>query len=265
MRRRPLIGVPTQTLQAIDDIPEGLPHSWVMNRRYFIALTSVGAAPVMLPLLDDDPTTMREIFERLDGLFLAGGVDLDPASYGSEREEHCGRTDEARDTVEIEVARWAIERGMPVLGVCRGMQILNVVYGGSLHQDCAACLPDSIKHDYFPTAGFARDYLAHEVRLGPGSRLERAFGASSILVNSMHHQGVSRIGQGLVASAHAEDGLIEAIESEDGAFAVGVQWHPEMLIDADEGTRRLFEWFVDEAHAYSTRSATVRLQAPGAA
>jgi hypothetical protein len=185
MRRRPLIGVPTQTLQAIDDIPEGLPHSWVMNRRYFIALTSVGAAPVMLPLLDDDPTTMREIFERLDGLFLAGGVDLDPASYGSEREEHCGRTDEARDTVEIEVARWAIERGMPVLGVCRGMQILNVVYGGSLHQDCAACLPDSIKHDYFPTAGFARVYFDTCVYHQPGiDLLFEVIDADNILFGS---------------------------------------------------------------------------------
>lgn len=244
---RPVIGVPTQTLQAIEGIPEGLPHSWVMNHRYFLALTSVGAVPWMVPLLDNDPDTLRAIYDHLDGVFIAGGVDVDPASYGEEQHALCGRTDLPRDIVELAFTRWALEDGKPFLGICRGMQVMNVAQGGTLYQDCADQLPGSIKHDYFPNAGFARDHLAHEVTVEPASRLHAAFGADRATVNSMHHQGVNVLGDGLVATAFSPDGLIEALETEDDAFAVGVQWHPEMLIDSDPGTHRLFTAFIDAA------------------
>lgn len=254
MARRPVIGVPTQTLQAIDGIPEGLPHSWVMNHRYFLALTAVGAVPWMIPLLDSDAETLREIYDRLDGVFIAGGVDVDPSSYGEERHALCGRTDVPRDTVEMAFTRWALEDGKPLLGVCRGMQIMNVVRGGTLYQDCTDQHPGAIKHDYFPTAGYARDFLAHEVIVEPGSRLHHAFGESPALVNSMHHQGIRLQGAGLQTSAVASDGLVEAVESPNGAFAVGVQWHPEMLFDIHDGTRRLFAAFIEAAVAYRDRS-----------
>lgn len=250
MSYRPTIGIPTQTLQAIDRIPEDLPPSWVMNQRYFLACTAVGAVPWMVPLLDADLATMREIYDRLDGVFLAGGVDMDPVSYGEERTEFCGRTDSARDTVELAFARWALEDGKPLLGVCRGMQVLNVAAGGTLIQDCAAQYEKSIKHDYFPGAGWARDHLAHEIRLAAGSRLQRAFGGGTALVNSMHHQGIRALGDGLVATAWAPDGLLEALEAAGDAFQVGVQWHPEMLIDKDDGTRRLFEDFITAAGSF---------------
>jgi putative glutamine amidotransferase len=243
---RPLIGVPTQTLQAIDGIPEGLPHSWVMNRRYLTALASVGASPLLVPLLDEDDA-LRGLYERLDGVFLAGGVDMDPESYSVDRHPLCGRTDPPRDRVEILLARWAMADGKPLFGVCRGMQVINVAAGGSLLQDCASFHPGAIKHDYFPTAGYARDHLAHDVRLAPASRMARLFDGETAAVNSMHHQGVARLGEGLVASAFAPDGLIEALEAEGDAFVIGVQWHPEMLIDRDAGTRRMFEAFVDAA------------------
>jgi putative glutamine amidotransferase len=247
---RPLIGVPTQTLQAIDGIPPELPHSWVMNHRYLTALASVEALPVLVPLLDDDEPTLRGLFDSLDGVFLAGGVDLDPASYHEARHALCGRTDPPRDRVELRLAEWALAEGKPVLGVCRGMQILNVAAGGSLLQDCSFH-QNAIKHDYFPTAGHARDYLAHPVRLSAGSRLARIFGGEDVLVNSMHHQGIASLGGSLIPTAVAPDGLIEALEGAGEAFAVGVQWHPEMLIDRDAGTRRLFEAFVDAARAWS--------------
>lgn len=251
MKQRPVIGIPTQTLQSIDRIPEDLPESWVMNQRYFHACTSVGAIPWMVPLLDDDVETLRAIYDRLDGIFLPGGVDMDPASYGSERHDLCGRTDPPRDRVEVLFARWALEDGKPLLGVCRGMQVVNVAAGGTLVQDCAALYPGSIKHDYFPGAGFARDYLAHAIRVADGSRLHDAFGAGEVLVNSMHHQGLGELGEGLVATAWASDGLVEAVESaRDDHFLVGVQWHPEMLIDTDRGTRRLFEEFIEAANQY---------------
>ena len=213
MQVRPVIGVPTQTLQAIEGIPEGVPRSWVMNHRYFLALTSLGAVPWMVPLLDDDPATLRAIYDHLDGLFVAGGVDVDPSSYGEERHEACGVTDLPRDIVEITMTRWALEEGKPFLGVCRGMQVLNVVREGTLYQDCTAQHAGSIKHDYFPNAGFARDFLAHEIAVTPGSRLHAAFGADRAMVNSMHHQGIRQLGEGLLPSAFAPDGLVEAPET----------------------------------------------------
>lgn len=247
---RPVIAVPTQTLQAIDGIPEDLPHSWVMNHRYFTALAEVGAAPFMVPLLEGDEGALRALFEAADGVFLAGGVDVDPASYGHELHEACGRTDPARDHIELLFARWAMAEGKPLLGVCRGMQIINVVAGGTLHQDCAVHFPESIKHDYFPTAGHARDYLAHEIEVVEGTRLREIFGSERVLVNSMHHQGISVLGGGLVGSALAPDGLIEAVEVPGEAFQVAVQWHPEMLIERDAPTRKLFTAFVAAAAAH---------------
>lgn len=240
---RPLIGVPTQTLQAIDGIPEGVPHSWVMNHRYFTALTTVGALPVMMPLLVNDEDTMRGMYDRLDGIFLAGGVDVDPGAYKEDKLDVCGRTDPDRDAVELMLTKWAIEDGKPVLGVCRGMQVINVACGGSLVQDVEHGHERAIKHDYFPTQGFARDHLAHDVAVARDSRLGRIYGAESITVNSMHHQGIKKLGDGLEATIHAPDGLIEGIEGTGDNFLIGVQWHPEMLIDRDEGTQRLFSVF----------------------
>jgi putative glutamine amidotransferase len=257
MTYRPTIGVPTQTLQAIEGIPEGLPHSWVMNHRYFLALTSVGAVPWMIPLLDRDEATLRQIYERLDGVFVAGGVDVEPTSYGEDRHALCGVTDPPRDVVEMTLTRWALEDGKPFLGVCRGMQILNVVRGGSLYQDCNDEYPGSIKHDYFPNAGFARDYLAHSVRVQPGSHLHEAFEVSEAPVNSMHHQGIKALGEGLSPSAFSPDGLIEALEADGHPFAVGLQWHPEMLIESHPGTHRLFEAFTEASMAYRQRARLV--------
>lgn len=240
---RPLIGVPTQTLQAIDGIPEDLPHSWVMNHRYFTALTAVGAVPVMIPLLAQDEDTVRALYERLEGIFLAGGVDVDPGAYKEDKLDVCGRTDPDRDRVELLLTRWALEDGKPVLGVCRGMQVINVACGGSLVQDIEQGHERAIKHDYFPTQGHERDYLAHEAQVRPDSRLSRIFGAGTITVNSMHHQGIKQLGAGLEATVHAPDGLIEGIEGTGESFLIGVQWHPEMLIDQDEATFRLFSVF----------------------
>jgi len=244
---RPLIGIPGQTLQAIDAIPEGLPHSWVMNSRYFLAAAEAGGVPVMVPLYDGDSDTLRAVYDRLDGLLLAGGVDMDPASYGEPPHPRLGRTDHARDVVELKLASWAIADRKPVLGLCRGHQVLNVALGGTLWQDIAAQVPTAIKHDFFPTEGYAREHLAHDVVIALGSRLHAAFDAPSVPVNSMHHQAAKTLAPGLHASAHAPDGLVEALESGTDHFLVGVQWHPEVFHDRDQRTRRLFHDFVAAA------------------
>ena len=253
-RPRPLIGVPTQTLQAIAGIPAALPRSWVMNHRYFTALTHAGAVPIMVPLLTDDEEAVRVMYERLDGIFLAGGVDVDPASYREDKLDVCGRTDPDRDQIELQLTRWALEDGKPLLGVCRGLQVVNVACGGSLYQDVAPADQRFIKHDYFPDQGYARDFLSHDVSVVPGSRLARVFQGPSIRVNSLHHQGIKRLGRDLEATIRSPDGLIEGIEGVHDTFVLAVQWHPEVLIESDAGARRLFSEFRDAAAEFSLRS-----------
>lgn len=247
MTDRPVIGIPTQTLHAIEGISEGLPPSWVMSQRYFHAATAVGGVPWMVPLLADDLETLHEIYDRLDGVLLPGGVDIDPVNFGEAKRAECGVVDPARDLVELQLARWAVEDGKPVLGLCRGLQVLNVALGGSLYQDIGAERPGALKHDCFPTEGYRRDYLAHDVAVAAGSRLHAAFERPSIAVNSMHHQGIKTLAPQLLASGVAPDGLIEAIESGNGHFLVGVQWHPEVYEAADAPTRRLFSSFIAAA------------------
>lgn len=246
-QRRPTIGIPTQTLHAIDGIPEGLPASWVMNQRYYHAITSVGGVPWMVPLLHDDSATLREIYDRLDGVLIAGGVDMDPATYGEEKTPLCGSIDPARDAVELQFARWAFEDKKPLFGICRGLQVINVAAGGTLYQDVAEQHQGAIKHDYFPTAGWAREHLAHDVTLAEGSRLRRVFERDRVLVNSMHHQGIRQLGEGLRVTATAPDGLVEAIEAPNGHYLVAVQWHPEVFEATDRNVFNLLRDFIKAA------------------
>jgi putative glutamine amidotransferase len=248
--RRPVIGITTQTLHAIAGIPDELPDSWVMNQRYFRAIMDVGGVPWMVPLVHDDLGMLREIYERLDGLLIPGGVDMDPETYGEEATPLVGRIDVARDQTELQLTRWAIADGLPVLGLCRGAQVINVAMGGSLYQDIAAEVPGAQEHDLYPTKGYARTHIAHPVDLAPGTRLRDVFGGPSAPVNSMHHQSVKRLGEGLVISAVAPDGVVEAVEgTRPDAFLVGVQWHPEVFERHEPSVRHLFHEFILEAAA----------------
>lgn len=217
---------------------------FIMNQTYVRTLEALGALPVMIPLHMSE-ATLRGIFERLDGLFLPGGEDIDPANYGADRHEMLGATDKERDRTELLLTRWAIESGMPVLGVCRGAQMINVACGGTLYQDILSERPDLAKHDYFPPH-FERYRISHRIDIAPDSLLAHAMG-SVHEVNSMHHQGIDRLGFGLRVVAWAEDGLPEAIEAPSLPYVVGVQWHPEELARTDQMNANLFYDFVRAA------------------
>ena len=256
---RPVIGITTQTLHSIDGIPPALPSSWVMNQRYFRAAIQSGAVPWMVPLLDDDMETLREIYERLDGILIPGGVDMNPAEYGEHKRQECGNLDPARDAVELQLVRWAMDDGKPVFGLCRGMQVINVARGGTLWQDLATQQGALNKHDFYPTAGYARDHHAHNVTVKADSLLAELLEEELMDVNSMHHQGVKELGRGLVASAISPDGLIEAVEGTDGAFLLGVQWHPEVFELAHPHSSDLFRGFIRAANEWAMANGTARL------
>jgi putative glutamine amidotransferase len=227
---RPLIGVTTSELR-----PSGLstlrrqgepPHpEMALGMTYLQAIERAGAVPVVLPPCVSD---LDSLISRLDGVCLSGGPDLDPGAYGvRERHAELGPTEPSLDAFELELARAAIERGMPLLGICRGSQALNVACGGTLHQH----LPGHRQSEPGPTT-------THEVEVLAGTRLAGLIGPGSYAVNSFHHQAVDEVGQGLRVAALAADGMVEAIEGGAG-FAIGVQWHAETLADA-----RLFEALV---------------------
>ena len=245
MQRRPVIGIATQTLPALTG---ERPPCWVMGRSYIEELRKVGAIPWIIPLIPHDMDTLRHIFERLDGVFITGGVDVDPRSYGESKTPLCGVTDHDRDTVEIALLRHALEYNLPILAVCRGIQILNVACGGTLYQDVTAQVPAAMKHDYFPTPERpCRKFLAHDIAVKPGSRLGRILGDAVVPVNSMHHQAIKDLAPSLQPTAHAPDGIIEGVESGDDRYLIAVQWHPEELTETQPGMARLFSSFTKAA------------------
>ena len=190
-------------------------------RGYATAVQKAGGIALILP---PDPRTeaAEPILEHIDALLLAGGADVNPATYGAKPHPETANTRPERDAFEVELTRRALERGMPVLGVCRGMHLLNVAVGGTLIQH----LPDVVGHDeHRHTPGSFGD---HEVRLRPGSLAARAIGAERTAVKSHHHQGLDRLGDGVVATGWSEpDEVVEAIEMEGRPYALGVLWHPE--------------------------------------
>jgi len=217
-----------------------MPPRFGMSRPYIGALEAAGALPVILPLALEI-STLRSLYERLDGLFMAGGGDLDPVLYSQAKYTKTGGIDNLRDQTEITLLRWALDDHKPILGVCRGSQILNVASGGTLIQDVADMIPQAIRHQYYPEK--PREWVAHQVETVEGSRLAEILGGVA-RVNSFHHQAVGEVAPSLRACAYAPDGVIEAIEHPEREFVVAVQWHPESLVTTDAAMFGLFESFV---------------------
>jgi putative glutamine amidotransferase len=240
--RSPIIGVTcTESRTNRNERPPRLGQ----NRTYLRALTQAGATPLLIPHLANE-THLRTLYDLLDGLLLPGGEDMDPVCYGELPHEKLGKTSPERDTVEIALVRWAMEEGLPVLAICRGIQVLNVALGGSLYQDIEEQVPGAQKHNWHP--GYARNHLPHTVDVSPQTRLARILGTTTLPVNSRHHQALKKVAPGLAVAARSPDGIIEAVEGEDHPFAIAVQWHPEDLI-TDERAQRLFDALVDACRA----------------
>jgi len=214
-----------------------------MSRPYIIALEAAGAAPILLPLALGEET-LKSLFTRLDGLFLAGGGDLNPACYARAQHAKTEGIDSLRDETELLLTKWALDTDLPILGVCRGIQTLNVAGGGTLLQDVVDLVPNAIRHQYFPDQ--PREFVAHGVKTLDDTRLNSILGPLA-RVNSFHHQAVDNAAPGFAVAAVASDGVIEAIELTSNRFVVGVQWHPESLITFDQSMFALFETFVQAA------------------
>jgi putative glutamine amidotransferase len=239
---RPLIGVTTSEVRLAehsDPLPEGDPpqREMALGMVYMRAVEVAGGLPVVLPPLGHD--TIAPLLERLDGLCLSGGPDIDPEGYGEdERAPQLGLTEPSLDAYELALAQLADARGMPVLGICRGVQTLNVARGGTLHQHVEGHRQTSPGR-----------ITTHSVRVEPGSRLARVLGVTEADVNSFHHQAVARLGEGLRAVAWADDGLVEGLEGAGDQLYLGVQWHAESLVERPEHLA-LFRTLVEEAGAY---------------
>ena len=233
--RRPLIGI------SIGRHVDRAGRAYVrLPESYGLALAAAGGAPVLVPPLDPtrDADALERIFASLDGMLFPGGLDVHPSHFG-EAIHPTVEVDEPLDALELTLARWAAEREVTTLGICRGQQLLNVALGGSLIQD----LPThGIQHPQSNAA--IRNEQAHTIQVEPDSRLAAIFGETTFGVNSFHHQAIASPGRGLKPVAWSPDGVIEGVESTEHPWLLAVQFHPENLVPAHAPSARLFEAFV---------------------
>lgn len=238
---RPLIGISASN----STNPQGLVYH-VVYSAIIESVVKAGGLPVILPTgLPAD--VLRETYERLDGILIPGGGDVNPSVYGESPHPAVYGVNDLRDALEIQLAQWASEDDVPMLGICRGHQILNVALGDKLVQDINTQVDTAIKHSNGYGAG-ERTNLIHEVTVDATSQLAQAMGGvTSLSVNSMHHQAVTQVGENMRVVATAPDGMVEAAEMPGKTFIVTVQWHPEDLMDNQAASSHLFESFIAAA------------------
>lgn len=238
---QPLIAVPT--LHA-----ERMGSQMVANHTaYLNAIEAVGGIPLLIQLSQNEHV-LRTLYDLCQGVMLTGGIDMAPVFYGEAAHEKLGETDARRDEVEILLTRWAIAEGKPLLGICRGIQVLNVAMGGTLYQDVQSQIVGAGEHR---ESGLRKqwDYLAHPIKIAEDSWLAGRLDTAELDVNTLHHQAVKGLAEGLRVTATAPDGVIEAVEGQSEQFLVGIQCHPERLWDSsDPRWQRVFAAFVERCN-----------------
>ncbi len=211
---------------------------------YSRAVLQSGGAPVLVPVAQN-PESLKTILDHADGLLLTGGPDVHPRFYGEEPLPGLGDLDEELDRTELDLTRAALDRDLPLLAVCRGIQVLNVALGGTLVQDIATQVEGAINHVQLAP----KNVTTHTVRLEPGSMISSILKRRTLQVNGRHHQAVKQVAPGLGVSASAPDGVIEAVEMSESRFVLGVQWHPEGTWRTDAPSKKLFQALVGAAAA----------------
>lgn len=234
-RGRPLIGV---TCEVEKSKPRFVQFNLTCDYRYIRAILGAGGTPLLIPL-NPDPQQMASLLARLHGLVIVGGADIHPSYYGERASRHVKPMYRGRTDFELRLVRMAKKRRIPVLAICHGMQLLNVLSGGTLYQDIRSQVKDARDHR-------SRRSPLHRVTVRPGSRLHRILGCTSFFAHSHHHQAVKTPGRSLAVSAVADDGVVEAIEGPP--WTIAVQWHPERQ-PKDPVQRRLFRYFLSLARA----------------
>lgn len=244
---RPIIGITSDYNDG--DRPEfgGKIPTCFLRDRYVRAVEASGGIPLILPPLESPSKSARSILDRIDGLLLTGsGPDIDPEAYGERRRFRFKTMHPKRFSLERELVRQALKKEMPILGICGGMQLLNVAAGGSLYQDLRKQIPKAMEHQ-------RGGKPAHLIEVKKGTLLAKILKGDRLRVNSAHHQGVKQVAPGYVANAEAPDGVIEGIEAIGSSFVLGVQWHPEYL-NPEDRSEILFKAFLKMAAQYRKAS-----------
>jgi putative glutamine amidotransferase len=218
-------------------------NAYLSPKDYAAAVAGGGGRPILLPHLEVLNSHAKDPLESIDGLLLSGGTDLDPAAFGEEPRYPLKTIDPTRDAFELALCRAALEAGVPIFGICRGIQVLNLAAGGTVYQDLAGQVDGALRHEQ----DAPRWHPTHAVSIEEGTRLHAILQETACRVNSFHHQAVRDVARGFAVSARATDGVIEAIESVHAPFALGVQWHPENTHRTLDTSKRLFAAFVAAA------------------
>lgn len=236
---RPVIGISTSILIDGGGMFPGYHRSYV-NRDYVRSVLAAGGIPVMLPM-SDDKEAIETALSLCNGLILSGGQDVYPLNYGQEPHRNLGEVCPERDTFDFELYRLAKEKNMPILGICRGSQIIAAAEGGCLYQDLGE-FDGALKH----SQGHSPSMPSHHVSIEKGTKLHDIMGEDRIAVNSFHHQIIKEAGDEMIVTAKADDGVIEALEHKSAKFIIAVQWHPEMMHATDEHMLNLFKALVEQ-------------------
>jgi putative glutamine amidotransferase len=239
---KPLIGITAYDYAK----PENGWHYDISYCKNAAAIERAGGLPVLIPS-SLQQETLRGIYERLDAVLLPGGADVNPAQYNTQPHPKLGAFSDERDKMELAMASWALADDLPILGICRGIQLLNVAMGGSLVQDIPSAIETELRHDIENDE--PRNTFLHDVQIDEDSRLADILGDTKFTVNSLHHQALLNVAPNAKVVAKAPDGIIEAIEVPDKHFVMAVQWHPEDLLDDDSRMENLFKAFVQAAQA----------------